>query len=184
MNLEVVYVMKDFHGLFSAFLFLKRRKWHMYLEFLEFFKFTKFVTDLIFSESKRHIWLSIIFRLLSPKFAALWLWTNRFCFFCDLDIVGKKPKGRISKREFQVSKAQQIFRKRNVYYHLIRTRTYVRVRIREMFVFQNIWRALFSWNSRFEIRTFALLPTILRSIKHWSHETRIPIIQCFSHFSC
>ena len=55
MNLEVVYVMKDFHGLFSAFLFLKRRKWHMYLGFLEFLKFTKFVTDLIFSESKRHI---------------------------------------------------------------------------------------------------------------------------------
>ena len=104
--------------------------------------------------------------------------------FCDLDIVGNKPKGRISKREFQVSKAQQIFRKTNIYYHLIRTRTYVHVRIREMFVFQNIWRALFSWNSRFEIRIFALLPTILRSIKHWSHETRIQIIQCFSHFSC
>ena len=28
-----------------------------------------------------------------------------------------------------------------------------------MFVFQKIWRALFSWNTRFEIRPFALLPT-------------------------
>ena len=32
-----------------------------------------------------------------------------------------------------------------------------------MFVFRNIWRALFSWNTswntRFEIRLFALLPT-------------------------
>ena len=29
-----------------------------------------------------------------------------------------------------------------------------------MFVFRNIWRALFSWNTRFEILTFALSPTI------------------------
>ena len=28
-----------------------------------------------------------------------------------------------------------------------------------MFVFRKIWRALFSWNIRFEIRLFALLPT-------------------------
>ena len=38
----------------------------------------------------------------------------------------------------------------------------VRVRIRglEMFVFRKIWRTLFFWNIRFEIRPFALLPTI------------------------
>ena len=38
----------------------------------------------------------------------------------------------------------------------------VRVRIwgLEMFVFRKIWRALFFWNIRFEIRPFALLPTI------------------------
>ena len=28
-----------------------------------------------------------------------------------------------------------------------------------MFVFRKIWRALFSWNTRFEIWPFALLPT-------------------------
>ena len=28
-----------------------------------------------------------------------------------------------------------------------------------MFVFRKIWRALFSWNTRFEVRLFALLPT-------------------------
>ena len=28
-----------------------------------------------------------------------------------------------------------------------------------MFVFREIWRALFSWNTSFEIRPFALLPT-------------------------
>ena len=29
-----------------------------------------------------------------------------------------------------------------------------------MFVFWKIWRALFSWDTRFEIRPFGLLPTI------------------------
>ena len=29
-----------------------------------------------------------------------------------------------------------------------------------MFVFWKIWRALFSWNNRYEYRPFALLPTI------------------------
>ena len=28
-----------------------------------------------------------------------------------------------------------------------------------MFVFRKVWRTLFSWNTRFEIRPFALLPT-------------------------
>ena len=28
-----------------------------------------------------------------------------------------------------------------------------------MFVFRKLWRAFFSWNTRFEIRTFTLLPT-------------------------
>ena len=31
-----------------------------------------------------------------------------------------------------------------------------------MFVFRKIWRALFSWNTRFEIRPFALLPRNFR----------------------
>ena len=31
-----------------------------------------------------------------------------------------------------------------------------------MFVFRKIWRALFSWNTCFEIRPFALLPTNFR----------------------
>ena len=33
-----------------------------------------------------------------------------------------------------------------------------------MFIFWKIWRALFSCNTHFEIRPFALLPTILRKI--------------------
>ena len=51
--------MKDFHGLFCAFSFLKEQKLHIHLGlnhlFIEFLKSTKFVTDLIFSGSKFHI---------------------------------------------------------------------------------------------------------------------------------
>ena len=38
-------------------------------------------------------------------------------------LIGNKAKGRISKRVFQKSKAHQIFRKTNISYPLIRTRT-------------------------------------------------------------
>ena len=44
------------------------------------------------------------------------------------EIVGNKAKGRISKRVFQESKARQNFRKTNISYPLIRTRTYQGVR--------------------------------------------------------
>ena len=45
----------------------------------------------------------------------------------------------------------------------------LRVSIRgyKMFVFWKIWRVLFSWNTRFEIRPFALLPSLcLLSLTH------------------
>ena len=63
-------------------------------------------------------------------------------------IVGNKAKGRFSKQVFQEKKAHQIFRKTNISYPLCVS-----------FVFQQIWRALFSWNTRFEIRPFVLLLT-------------------------
>ena len=44
-------------------------------------------------------------------------------------IAGNKVKGRISKRAFQENKARQIFRKTNISYPLIRTRTYVRYKV-------------------------------------------------------
>ena len=52
-------------------------------------------------------------------------------------LLSNKAKGQISKRMFQE----------------------VHIRGWEMFVFRKIWHALFSWNTRFEIRPFALLPT-------------------------
>ena len=60
--------------------------------------------------------------------------------FSMLLVVGNKAKGRISKRVFQENKTRQIFSKTNTSYPLIRTRTWM-------------------WNTRFEIRPFALLPT-------------------------
>ena len=35
------------------------------------------------------------------------------------------------------------------------------IRVKKMFVFRKIWRAFFSWNTRFEIRPSALLPSKL-----------------------
>ena len=57
--------------------------------------------------------------------------------------VGNKAKRRISKRLFQEIKA----------------RGNMRVSEGNKFVFRKIWPALFSWNTHFEIRPFALLPT-------------------------
>ena len=65
-----------------------------------------------------------------------------------IHFVGDKAKGRISKRVFQENNARQIFRKTNISYQGVRK-----------FVFQKTWRALFSWNTRFKIRPFAILPT-------------------------
>ena len=69
-----------------------------------------------------------------------------------LDFVGNKGKGRILKRVFLQSTPS--FSK-NVHFLLPDTHTYV------WKVFRKIYHALFSWNTRFEIRSFAiLLPTI------------------------
>ena len=83
-------------------------------------------------------------------------------------VVNNKTKRQILKRVLQENEARQIFRKTKISYPLIRTCPFlipwyahgrVRIREKEMFVFRKIWRALFSWNSRFKIRPFALLPT-------------------------
>ena len=67
--------------------------------------------------------------------------------------VGNKAKGRISKRVFQENKTRQIFRKTNISYPLV-----------ENVCFRKNWRALFSWNTRIEIRPFALLTTFFFSV--------------------
>ena len=59
-------------------------------------------------------------------------------FYKAIQFVGNRAKGRISQRVLQENKARQIFQK------------------------TNIWHALFSYNTYFEFRTFAQLPTNLK----------------------
>ena len=77
-----------------------------------------------------------------------------FWFLTDLIITGDKAKGWISKRVLRENKARQIFRKLGISYTLIRTRVW----------FWKVWLALFSSNTRFESRPFALLPTLYNMI--------------------
>ena len=67
--------------------------------------------------------------------------------------VGNNVKERISRRVFQENKTHQVFAKTNIFYPS--PPRYVQ----EMLVFRNIWRVLFSWNTRFEICPFVLWPT-------------------------
>ena len=52
----------------------------------------------------------------------------RKLFTRKLQVVGNKPKGRVSKRVFQENKASQIFLKTNISYPQLRTHTYVCLR--------------------------------------------------------
>ena len=56
--------------------------------------------------------------------------------FSKQKLVRNEAKGQISKRMFQENKARQIFRKTNIFYPLIRTRTCAYEE--EMFVFRKI----------------------------------------------
>ena len=79
----------------------------------------------------------------------------------DLNNVGNKAKGRILKHVSQVKQAHQIFQKQTFltpWYTNVRM--YVRGGGEEIIVLRKIWRALFPWDTRFEIRPFALLPPI------------------------
>ena len=53
-------------------------------------------------------------------------------------VVGNKTKGRISKRVFQENKARQIFRKTNISYPLIRTRTCAYQGVRNVCFLENL----------------------------------------------
>ena len=87
-----------------------------------------------------------------------------------LYVVGNKAKGRISKGVFQENKEREIFRKTIIFLFSI-------------FIFRKIKHALFSWNSRFEIRPFALLATMYsKKIAPGRPATRIYNDQIFPAF--
>ena len=66
-------------------------------------------------------------------------------------------KGRISKRVLQENKARRIFRKMHISYSDTHMYVYV-LGVKCSFIGK--LGVFFSWNSRFEIRSFTLLPTI------------------------
>ena len=79
--------------------------------------------------------------------------------------VGKKAKGRISKRMFQESKPRQIFRKTNISYSLIRTRTCAYQGVRNVRFSENLACFVFLkhlfWDSPFCLITDDLWVSLL-----------------------
>ena len=67
-----------------------------------------------------------------------------------------RQKGESQNGCFKNTKQAKFSEKRTFLTPLIRT---LRIRGLEMFVFRKIWLPLCSWNTCFEIRPFALLPT-------------------------
>ena len=62
------------------------------------------------------------------------------------EVVGNKAKGRMSKRVFQESKARQNFRKTNISYPLIRTRTKSPRSLLQLFQMLDAVDFIFPWS--------------------------------------
>ena len=82
----------------------------------------------------------------------------------NVNFVGNKAKGRISKRVFQESKARQNFRKTNISYPLIRTRTCAYQGVRNV-CFSEILACFAFLKHPFWDSPFDLFPTVCRSMK-------------------
>ena len=107
----------------------------------------------------RHLW----WRKTRPKPENVSMFCARLWHY----FVDNKVKGRISKQMLRENKLRQIYRKTNISYPLISTLACAYQGVRNIY-FSEIWCALFfcfSCNTRFEVRTFALLPTISGHIK-------------------
>ena len=81
---------------------------------------------------------------------------------------GNKAKGRISKRVFQENQARQIFRKTNISYPLIRTRTCAYQGVRNVCFSKNLACLVFLkhpfWDLPFYVITDGLLPLRIAKI--------------------
>ena len=90
--------------------------------------------------------------ILSPtKIKSLVIFNKKLTF--KFTLVGNKAKGQISKRVFQENKARQVFRRTNISYPLMRTRTYAYQRVRNVRFSENLARFVFLkhpfWDSPF-----------------------------------
>ena len=93
------------------------------------------------------------------RFFLLLSWELYQIFEIVTYFVGNKVKGRISERVFQENKARQVFWKTNIFYPLIRKRTCVYQRVKNVRFSENLTCFVFLKHP-FEIRLSALLPTI------------------------
>ena len=102
-----------------------------------------------------HLWL----RKTRPKLENVSMFCPRLWHY----FVDNKVKGRISKQVLRENKLRQIYRKTNISYPLISTLACAYQGLRN--IFRKFGVLCFSCNTRFEVRTFALLPTISGHIK-------------------
>ena len=138
---------------FALLPYCRRNIWHS----LRFYKFLK------------QFMLSHFRVLLNPFFFII-IWKKKFSLFLleittlravkmyldnKMILLVIRQKGESQNVCFKKTKHVKFSEKRTFF-----TRWYRVVRNVEMFVFRKIWPTLFSWNTRFEIHTFALLPTI------------------------
>ena len=93
-------------------------------------------------------------------------------FWSLVRFVGNKAKGRISKRAFEENKVRQIFRKTDISYPLIRTRTCGYQGVRNVRFSENLACFVFFkhpfWDSPFCLITDELLILSIRSLFHTS----------------
>ena len=79
---------------------------------------------------------------------------------------GESQNGRFKKTKHTKFSEKHTFIKKSSFFRKFGV---VCFRVVRNFVFRKIWCALFSWNTRFEIRPFALLPTIFNWKENITH---------------
>ena len=85
-----------------------------------------------------------------------------------------RQKGESQNGCFKKTKQCQIFQKTNISHPLTRTHTSAYQGVRNV-RFSEIWLAFFSWNTRFEIRPFVLLPTNYSNVVTMKLKIIIPV---------
>ena len=106
-------------------------------------------------------WYPSILNWLSEKLVSSLVLSMQSISILDVEIVRNKAKGRISKRVFQESKARQNFRKTNISYPQIRTRTCAYQEVGNVCFFGNFGMLCFLETP---VLRFTLLPYYRRNV--------------------
>ena len=111
--------------------------------------------------------------MLTGKISSIYSWIHSIALVIRQK--GESQNGCFKKRKHAQFSEKRIF--------LTPWYAHVRARIRgkKCSFFRKIWRALFSWNTRFEIRTLALLPAICRNILSRWNLVFLSNLCCFWH---